>query len=189
MMPEKPIFVTSNEHKLHEAETILGRELRRASPDLPELQSLDFAEVASAKAKAAREALEDPNAPVFVDDSGLVVNAWNGFPGALTKHLLASVRLSGLLKMLSAFDDRSAKSVCVIAISDTDGEIHILRGEIDGTIAEAPRGEKGFGYDPVFVPNGHERTYSEMGDEKHEFSHRNRAFNALSAWLQDRDKG
>ncbi|WP_119069450.1 RdgB/HAM1 family non-canonical purine NTP pyrophosphatase [Rubrobacter indicoceani] len=189
MMPEKPIFVTSNKNKLREAEAILGVKLDRAAPNVPELQSLDFAEVASAKARAARAALGDPNAPVIVDDSGLVVNAWNDFPGALTKWFLRSVGVSGLLKMLSAFPDRSARSVCVVAVSASSGEIHLFRGEVEGEIADAPRGAAGFGYDPVFVPNGHRRTYSEMGDEKHENSHRNRAFNALAVWLTAGRKG
>lgn len=189
MMPEKPVFVTTSEHKLHEAEAILGLELRRAAPNVPEPQSLDFAEVASAKARAAREALNDPPVSIVVDDSGLVVNAWNGFPGALTKWFLGSVKLDGLLKMLSAFDDRSAKSVCVVAVSEANGEVHLFRGEVNGEIAAAPRGDGGFGYDPVFIPNGQERTYSEMGDEKHGVSHRNRAFSTLAVWLEDRPKG
>ncbi|MGI8649599.1 MAG: RdgB/HAM1 family non-canonical purine NTP pyrophosphatase, partial [Rubrobacter sp.] len=175
--------------KLREAEVILGVKLDRAAPDVLEIQSLDFGEVASAKARAARKALHNPAARVIVDDSGLVVNAWNGFPGALTKWFLGSVGLDGLLKMLFAFDDRSARSVCVVAVSDADGEIHLFRGEVNGEIAASPRGEGGFGYDPVFIPNGHERTYSEMASEKQENSHRNRAFKALGTWLQAGSKG
>lgn len=186
---ETPIFVTSNEHKLHEAEAILGMRLESAAPDVPELQSLDFGEVASAKARAARNALDDPKTRIIVDDSGLVVDAWNGFPGALTKWFLTSVGLDGLLRMLSAFDRRSAKSVCVVAVSEADGDVHLFRGEIKGRIAEAPRGEGGFGYDPVFVPEGQDLTYAEMGREKQENSHRNRAFKAVGVWLEGRSKG
>ena len=76
--------MTSNPNKAREAAEILGIELKSVALDLREPQSLDVAEVAAIKAAAAREALEDPNHPVIVEDSGLVVEAWNGLPGALT---------------------------------------------------------------------------------------------------------
>lgn len=168
---------------------MLGLALDAASPDVPEVQSLDFATVALAKVRAAREALGDPPVPVFVDDSGLVVEAWNGFPGALTKWLLQSVGTEGLLAMLRGFPDRSARAVCVVAVSDARGETQAFKGEVRGKITTEPRGTEGFGYDPVFRPDGSDLTYAELGDEKHRLSHRAVAFQSFKGWLEGRAKG
>ena len=97
----KAIFVTTNEHKRREVQEILGFELERADLDLPEIQAIEPAEVAANKARAAREALGRPGLPVLVEDSGLMVDAWDGFPGALTKWLMQSVGNEGLLRMLA----------------------------------------------------------------------------------------
>ena len=95
------LFVTSNHNKAREAAEILGVELRSIALDLPELQDLDVAQVAAAKAAAAREALNAPDSPILVEDSGFVIDAWNGLPGALTKWFLASVGNEGILRMIS----------------------------------------------------------------------------------------
>ncbi len=178
------IFVTTNEHKRREVQEILGVELEGADLDLPEIQAIDPAEVATEKARAAREALGDPDLPILVEDSGLMVDAWGGFPGALTKWVMKSVGNEGLLRMLTPEEDRSAKAVCVVALAEADGKVHTFRGEVLGAVAERPRGEGGFGYDPVFVPNGSSRTYAEMGGDKNTDSHRARAFRAVRGWLE-----
>lgn len=179
----RALFVTTNEHKRREAQTILGVELERASPDVPELQALDVAEVAFHKARAARAALGAPPLPVIVEDSGLVIRAWNGLPGALTKWFVSSVGVEGLLKMLSDAD-RSARAVCAVAVADTSGEVRLFVGEVEGLLAPEPRGSSGFGWDPIFVPDGSELTYAEMGDEKSRDSHRTRAFRALRRYFE-----
>ena len=180
----KAIFVTTNEHKRREVEEILGVALRRADLDLPEIQAIDPAEVAAEKARAAREALGDPDLPVLVEDSGLMVDAWGGFPGALTRWVMKSVGNEAMLRMLAPGDDRSARAVCVVALAEADGKVHTFRGEVRGTVAESPRGEGGFGYDPVFVPEWSSMTYAEMGEGKNEDSHRTRAFRAVRGWLE-----
>lgn len=179
----KAIFVTTNEHKRREVQEILGVELERAELDLPEIQAIDPAEVAAEKARAARQALGRPELPVIVEDSGLMVDAWGGFPGALTKWLMRSVGNEGLLRMLGADEDRSARAVCVVALAGADGEVRTFRGEVRGTLAHEARGEGGFGYDPVFVPEWSSTTYAEMGEEKNTDSHRARAFRAVRGWL------
>jgi XTP/dITP diphosphohydrolase len=179
----KAIFVTTNEHKRREVQEILGFELERADLDLPEIQAIDPAEVVAEKASAAREALGRPGLPVLVEDSGLMVNAWDGFPGALTKWLMSSVGNEGLLRMLPECGDRSARAVCVVALAEADGTVRTFRGEVPGTLAQRPRGSGGFGYDPVFVPGWSSMTYAEMGEGKNEDSHRARAFRAAREWL------
>src|SRR5919112_5503508 len=136
----KAIFVTTNEHKRREVEEILGVALGRADLDLPEVQAIDPAEVAAQKARAAREALGDTDLAVLVEDSGLMVDAWGGFPGALTKWVMQSVGNEGLLRMLAPVGDRSASAVCVVALAEPDGNVRTFRGEVRGTVAESPRG-------------------------------------------------
>ena len=179
----KAIFVTTNEHKRREVQEILGVTLESLDLDLPEIQAIDLAEVASEKASAARAALEAPDLPVLVEDSGLMVDAWDGFPGALTRWLMQSVGNEGLLRMLAPGEDRSARAVCVVALAEVGGSVRTFRGEVRGTLAESPRGEGGFGYDPVFVPGWSSLTYAEMGEAKNRDSHRARAFRAMREWL------
>ena len=186
----RALFVTTSEDKRREAQEILGVELEGAalgSRELPEIQALDFAEVAAHKLRAAREALGFPPQPVIVEDSGLVIGAWNGLPGALTKWFLASVGNEGISRMLCG-EDRSASAVCAVAVADAGGETRVFRGEVDGEISPEPRGEGGFGWDPIFVPRGSHLTYAEMGARKHEDSHRARAFRQVRAWLEERDR-
>ena len=180
----KAIFVTSTENKLREAREILGIELESAPLDLPEPQAISVADVASEKARAARAALGDPPHPVLVEDSGLVFGAWNGLPGALTKWFLQSVGNEGLLKMLASYEDRSARAVCALAVAFPDSPARVFVGEVPGRIAPSPKGESGFGWDPIFVPEtpGGE-TYAELGARKNDDSHRARAFRAARATL------
>jgi len=180
----KAVFVTTNENKRREAARILGVELGKAALEVPEVQSLDLAEVAGHKVRAAREALGSPPYPVLVEDSGLVVGAWNGLPGALTKWFLSSVGNEGILRMLCA-EDRSARAACAVAVADADGEVRVFEGEVQGEVAAEPRGEEGFGWDPIFVPLGSHLTYAEMGESKHKDSHRARAFRQVRGWLEE----
>lgn len=180
----KIIFVTSNESKLREAREILGVELESVSLDLPEPQALDVAEVAAQKALAARAALHDPPRPVLVEDSGIVFGAWNGLPGALTKWYLAAVGNEGLLRMLAAERDRSARAVCAVAVAWPGGEARTFVGEVEGEVADSARGEGGFGWDPIFIPAWSSETYAQLGPRKHEDSHRARAFRAAREALQ-----
>ncbi|MCA1688504.1 MAG: non-canonical purine NTP pyrophosphatase [Actinobacteria bacterium] len=180
----RAVFVTTNEHKRREVERILGVELGRAAPDVPEVQTLDFAEVAAHKARSAHDALGRPPYPVLVEDSGLVIGAWYGLPGALTKWFLSSVGNEGILGMLCG-GDRRARAVCAVAVADGGGEVRVFQGEVGGEISPEPRGEGGFGWDPIFVPEGSELTYAQMGNTKNEDSHRARAFRQVRGWLEE----
>lgn len=169
------VFATTNANKLREASRILGVDLRSAVLDLPEIQALDVAEVAAHKARAAHLELDRP---VMVEDSGLVVAAWNGLPGALTKWFIGTVGPEGILEMLGAGTDRSARAVCAVAVAGLGEGVRVSTGEVAGSLALGARGASGFGWDPIFVPEGETRTYAEMGDEKHAGSHRARALRA-----------
>jgi non-canonical purine NTP pyrophosphatase (RdgB/HAM1 family) len=173
------VFVTSRAEKAAEAARI-GFDVERLDVDLPEPQALDPSEIVAAKARSAYALLERP---VLVEDSGLAVEAWGGFPGALVKWLEKSAGVAALAKMLDGFPDRSATAICAIAYCD-GGEVVSARGEVSGSIAPSPRGSGGFGWDTIFVPDGGSRTFAEMAPaEKDRVSHRRRAWDALAARL------
>lgn len=173
------VFVTSRAEKAREAER-LGFAVERLDLDLPEPQALDPSEIVEAKARTAYRML---SRPVLVEDSGLAIEAWGGFPGALVKWVERSAGVEALARMLDAFPDRSAVASCAIAYCD-GAEVVAARGEIRGTIAAAPRGGGGFGWDVLFVPEGSDRTFAEMGAaEKDRISHRRRAWDALAERL------
>lgn len=155
----------------------MGFPVERFDLELPEPQSLDSAEVAEVKARAAYERLRRP---VLVEDSGLEVLAWGGFPGALVKWLERTAGLEGFVRMLDSFPDRRARAVC--ALSCFDGEILVSAlGVTAGSIAIEPRGSGGFGWDPIFVPEGFDETYAELAPpQKDRVSHRGRAWRDLA---------
>jgi XTP/dITP diphosphohydrolase len=130
--------------------------------------------------------------PAVADDTGLEVDALGGAPGVRSARYAgedgdAARNVERLLRELAAADGvaRSARFVTVALARFVDGREVVARGTVEGTITEAPRGDGGFGYDPVFRPReGDGRTFAEMGsDEKHALSHRGRAFRALAAAL------
>ncbi|HSB63677.1 MAG TPA: RdgB/HAM1 family non-canonical purine NTP pyrophosphatase [Thermoanaerobaculia bacterium] len=178
-------FVTSNAGKAREAAAFLGREVAVKEVEIPEIQSLDFAEVARAKAIVAAGALR---VPVLVEDSGLAVDAWGGFPGPLTKWITAGAAgQDGFAKMLDGFTDRSAEAVSVLAAARPGqgaSDVVVAEGRVRGSIALHPRGANGFGWDVLFIPEGDTRTWAEMSEEeKNRDSHRARAFQRLRTLL------
>jgi len=174
-----PVFVTGRPEKALEAER-LGFSFERVDCDLVEPQALDPAEVVEAKARDAWRLL---SRPVLVEDSGLSIDAWGGFPGALVKWLEKSAGVASIARMLEAFPDRRATAICSIAYFDGEGLVR-ASGSCRGTIAPAPRGLGGFGWDTLFIPEGDRRTFAEMpGQEKDRVSHRRRAWEALAREL------
>ena len=180
-----PVFVTGRAEKAREAER-LGFRFERVDLDLAERQALDPAEIVESK---ARDAYAKLARPVVVEDSGLAIKAWNGFPGALVKWLEKSAGLEAMARMLDRFPDRSATATCAVAYFDGERVVP-ARGDVSGAIANAPRGEGGFGWDALFIPDGSDRTFAEMsGEEKDRVSHRRRAWEALARRLAGVETG
>lgn len=174
-------FVTGNPNKLREAQEILGIEMEQGVADhLQEIQTNDIRQLVEHK---AMEAWREFNCPVLVEDSGLIFTAWNGLPGALVKWFEKSVGCEGMLKMLESFEDRTAEAVCLAAVYD--GKTMVVgEGRVPGTIARETRGDQGFGWDVIFIPDSETRTYAEMSpEEKNARSHRRRAFESLKKQL------
>jgi non-canonical purine NTP pyrophosphatase (RdgB/HAM1 family) len=170
------VFVTGNANKHREAEAILGRPLACTPLELPELQAATTREVALAKATAAFALL---SRPVIVEDAGFELTGLGGFPGPFIKYWEQLGGLASICKTADGLVDRGAVAVCVLGLCDASGA-RVVEGRIRGTLAREPRGANGFGWDAIFIPDGHDRTFGEMtAAEKSAISHRRRAWDAL----------
>lgn len=156
--------------------------------DEPEETGLTFIDNALLKARAAAQA---SGKLALADDSGLAVNALNGDPGIYSARWAGQPRdfNKAMQKVHEALGDnsnRSAAFICVLALAWPDGREEVFEGRVDGDIIWPPRGEKGFGYDPIFVASGMDKTFAEIEpQEKHAISHRADAFHKLCAFLAD----
>jgi non-canonical purine NTP pyrophosphatase (RdgB/HAM1 family) len=178
----KLCFVTGNKGKMKEAQEILGFPIDIEQLDLDEIQSLDLAEIVTHK---AQQAFEKIKRPLIVDDVGLYINAWNGFPGPFIKFLLQSGGNELLVKLLSTDNNRTVIARAAIGYHDGSG-VKTFIGDVKGSLAEAPRGNGGWGWDPVFIPEHSTMTYAEMGPEqKNKISHRRAALEKLKMYLKE----
>lgn len=179
-MPKKILFITRNKNKIAEARAITGLDISAQDLEIPEIQSLSVEEVAKAKALAAFQITQKP---VIVDDTGLTIKAWNGLPGALIVWFLEAVGTEGLLKLLTQEKNRRASVATCIAYADKTG-VFSFSGKVSGTIAKKSKGVCGFGYDPIFIPQGQTQTYAQMtAEEKNGISMRQIALLKLKKFL------
>jgi XTP/dITP diphosphohydrolase len=181
------LVATHNSGKLREIADLLSRFgiAARGAAELhlpePEETGATFAENAVLKARAASQR---SGLMSLADDSGLCVAALNGAPGIYSARWAGpekdfAVGMSRIERELRKTDarDLSAKFVCTLALANPDGDVEIFQGEVQGHLQFPPRGDKGFGYDPIFVPEGLTETFGEMEPKKkHAMSHRARAF-------------
>ena len=193
------VLATRNAHKLDELRRILAAhgldiDLRSVAdfanaPEVPETEST-FAGNALLKARAICAAT---GLPAVADDSGLCVDALNGMPGILSArwaggHGDDAANLRLVLDQLSDTPDtrRGAAFVCAAAVVLPDGTERAVEGSVDGSIIREPRGDGGFGYDPIFVPTGYALTFAQIpAAEKYAMSHRGRALQQLAPVLRD----
>ena len=189
----KLIIASNNQHKIREIKKILGEKfeqivsLREASIDHETIEDGEtFLENARKKAK---EIAELSGCAALADDSGICVDALGGAPGIFSarfagEHGNDQANNDLLLEKLSGVSDRGAHYTCAIVLAYPDGKTVEAEGYFYGTITENPRGERGFGYDPLFVPVGSSRTVAEYTDEeKNAISHRANALKELLSQL------
>ena len=196
-MTDRLVLATRNAHKLEELAEILGAsgldvELLPLPYDASDVveDGLTFAENALKKARSAAVAT---GLPSVADDSGLCVDALNGMPGVFSARWAGTRRddagnLALVLEQTADVPDesRGAHFTCAAAAALPSGQERVVEGRVDGVLIRTPRGTGGFGYDPAFLPLGHERTTAEMSnDEKNAISHRGEAFRALAPVLRE----
>jgi XTP/dITP diphosphohydrolase len=175
-LPQRLLFVSSNPGKVREVEAILGVTVTQLPLDLPEIQALDVETVVADK---ARRAFAAAGAPVLVEDTGLYVDALRGLPGALVRWFLVTIGPAGICALIPPGADRAATARSAVALCD-GGAVEVHIGETRGEIVTAPRGEGGFGWDPIFCPAGASRTFAEMDqEEKFFYSMRRRALDQV----------
>lgn len=175
--------VTHNPGKIREfREGLAGVpvELHHLDRTYHELQADTLEEVASF---GLQELAGEVEGNFCLEDSGLFIDALAGFPGVYSAFVYRTVGLNGVLKLLKGADDRRARFASVIALS-WGGETHLFRGEARGSVARSPSGSGGFGYDPVFIPEGERRTFGAVPlEDKMARSHRGRALEKLAEFL------
>ncbi len=202
--PEVVVLATRNPHKLAELRRILAEaELNIELIDIDEAQQrtgVTIDEVAETgetfedNARLKSEAVSvAAGLPALADDSGLCVDALNGMPGVLSARWSGTgddaTNLELVIAQVAAVPEarRSAQFKCAAAFTCPRQGTTVVLGTLEGHLITEPRGENGFGYDPIFVPAGESRTTAEMsGSEKDVISHRGRAFRRLALWLADR---
>lgn len=181
-MNKEIFFVTNSPGKVNEAREILGKAftLKLVKLDLDEIQTVDGKKVVSKKVKEAFGVLKQP---VLVEDTSLYFEAWNGLPGALARWFLDTVGCKGICKMMAR--ERNRKAYAESAIAFYDGKkIKMVSARAKGIVPREPRGEHGFGWDPIFIPKGFEKAYAEMTmKEKNQISMRKAALEKLKKYL------
>jgi non-canonical purine NTP pyrophosphatase (RdgB/HAM1 family) len=170
------VLVSGNRGKIAEARRVVGPDLEAVELVLPEIQSLDLLEVLAAKGEEAWRRLARP---LVVEEAGLGLDAMNGFPGPLVKWMLEAIGAEGLARTALALENTGATATCALLYRDAHRTV-IAEGKTEGTLLLPSRGHHGFGWDPVFLPEGETRTFGELsGAEKDAVSHRGRAWQAL----------
>ncbi|WP_435347817.1 XTP/dITP diphosphatase [Haloarchaeobius sp. HRN-SO-5] len=174
-------FVTSNEGKVREAREYLSEPVEQVDYDYTEIQHDELEAIAAFGAREAFEHLGGTD-PVLVDDAGLFVDVFDGFPGPYSAYVEDTVGVEGVRALVATRDDDRARFRTVLAYYDGD-EVATFDGAVQGRIVD-PRGDGGFGYDPIFEHDG--RTLAEMSTaEKNAISHRGRALAKFADWLAD----
>lgn len=182
-MPKLPIFITGNQNKADYLAKLLGVELEHQKVDLDEIQSTSLDEIVMHKVKQAYELIKKP---VLVEDVSLEFSALDGLPGPFIKFFLQSPNgLEILCRMLDGFENRNAKGWCVFGYYDGT-RLELFRGNIEGIIADAPRGDNGFGWDKIFEPTGYKgQTRAELSPDDYAKVYETiRPFEALRDFLK-----
>ncbi|HCI80824.1 MAG TPA: non-canonical purine NTP pyrophosphatase [Ktedonobacter sp.] len=177
----KPIlFITGNKDKLREVNALIPN-VQGVDMDLPEIQEIDAHKIIAAK---LAEAQKFHTGALIVEDTSLYLDAMNGLPGPLAKWFMKAVGVEGIYKLTEAFGSAKATARTIIGYADENGSIHFFEGSIRGMLVP-PRGNDGFGWDPLFQPDGYEKTFAEMtSEEKSRCSMRKIAVEKLREYLE-----
>ena len=174
-------FATSNPGKLSEAQAILkSHTVHQLNEHYDEMRSDSTDEIAL---DGVRQIVEKTGKACFVEDAGIFVDSLNGFPGIYSAFAFKRIGYGGILKLLSGEKNRGAKFISSVAYQEPTSEPLVFRGEVEGIISETPSGTGGFGYDPIFIPKGYDKTFAELKN-KDKISHRYLALKKLEEYLK-----
>ena len=193
----KIVFATNNKHKLEEIKDILGKNFEIVS--LTEIGCHeDIPETGSTLQENARQkstyVVEHYNQNCFADDTGLEVEALNGEPGVYSARYAEGTdhdSEANMRKLLAKMEGQSNRKACFRTVISLiiDGVEHQFEGKVEGRIATEKHGKEGFGYDPIFIPEGYDKSFAELGEEiKNQISHRARAVKKLAEYLEKKKK-
>ena len=174
-------FASSNTHKFEEAKRILsklGIELTLFKTELEEIQSNSLGKIAERKAIDAYTKIQNP---VIIEDDGLFIDSLDGFPGPYSSYVYDTIGNKGLIKLLENSEIRDAKFVAIIAYCNGADQVKLFESIIPGKISTIIE-EGGWGYDPIFIPDGETRTYANVSD-KDKFSHRSASLKKFADWF------
>ncbi len=176
--------MTTNEGKFREVSRMLaeaGIESEMADLDYPEIQCDTLEEVVQNALNWLSGRVEGD---FLIDDSGLFISSLGGFPGVYSSYVFHTISCEGILKILEGVEDRDAEFRCCFGLH-WKGEDRLFLGVSPGTMTKDERGEGGFGYDPIFVPSGHQKTFAEIStEEKNQLSHRGKALEKVLEFLK-----
>ncbi len=173
-------FITGNKNKLEEVQAMIP-EVEQLDVDLPEVQDIDPQVIISSK---LQEAFKHHDGEFIVEDTSLYFDGLNGLPGPLIKWFLKALGLDGLANLAIKLGNTKVTAKTIIGYAKSKDSIEFFEGAVDGQIV-SPRGETRFGWDPIFLPNGYEKTYAEMSpEEKNSMSHRHKAVSKLAEHLK-----
>ena len=178
----KLYFITGNKNKLEEVKSILPG-VEQLDIDLPEIQEIDAKEIIR---KKLEEALNHATGEFIVEDTSLYLDCLNGLPGPLIKWFMKTIGNSGLSNLAEKLGNDRARAVTMIGYARSHEEIYFFEGEVLGRIVPA-RGPDNFGWDPIFLPDGYDTTFAEMGkEEKNKISMRRHATIKLKDFLESK---
>jgi len=181
-MKKKITFATTNVGKIAEAAAILGVEIVPTGLEIPEIQSLDPKKIAVQK---AADYFAKLHVPLLVEDVSLSFAALNSLPGPYINDFSKAMGNKGLIELLNNARNRTASAITTLVYCDQTGSPFVFQGIINGTIATEERGTNGFGWDPIFIPEGQPKTFSEMDNaEKNSLSMRAIALRQFKSWLK-----
>lgn len=174
-------FITGSAHKAKYFSQIIGHPIPHQPIDLHEIQSLDLREVVAHKARAAYENIKSP---VLVEDTSLIINSLGRLPGTFVKWFLDELGLDKVCRLADISTDRSAHASAAFAYYD-GARLEIFVGGMDGLIPEHPRGDEGFGWNPIFIPESHNKTMGEMNEAEFETVYaRIKGFEQVKSFLE-----
>ena len=173
-------FASSNENKFQEPERILtnlGVKVNFSKTTLEEIQSSSLSEIAEQKAISAYELIQKP---VIIEDDGLFIDSLNGFPGPYSSYVYDTIGNKGIMNLLENSEFRDAKFVSIIAYLGGSDGVKLFESSIPGKISSVIE-KGGWGYDPIFIPDGESKTYANVSD-KDKLSHRAASLKKFSSW-------